>query len=134
MNGWVFAGVTIGLALFEWLLSHSIASSELIGKKGLVSDVLAALVMVMLGLAFERAGNAGQLQCDVPEGLLESLSMLKSSVEGCREHAEEITTLGKMIRTTLGMNSVIAALVLYAVFEVARRLFLYWIARSARAR
>jgi large-conductance mechanosensitive channel len=104
------------LALFEWLLSWSVASSPLVDQKGFVSDVLAAMVMVVIGGAFEMVGNHIAWQCRIP------MQLIGTDMTGCVNYGESVMSFGEMVKTTLGMNSVLAAVLFYFLVTYAPRL------------
>ncbi len=110
MSIFAFILISIGLAIFEWLLSWSIASSPLVGEKGFGSDVLAAMVMVVIGGAYEMVGNHIAWQCRIP------MQLIGTDMTECIKYGESVMSFGEMIKTTLGINSVLAAILLYVLF------------------
>ncbi|VVP27018.1 hypothetical protein PS903_04058 [Pseudomonas fluorescens] len=118
MSLWLFWGVTAVLALLEWLGSCAFAAGLYSGKKGLMSDLLAATVMVVFGLVFELVGNSLKIKCVMPQSLIELIPTLQADVSKCLADSKEVVSFGEMLTTTLGMNSVLAALVLYSALKL----------------
>lgn len=118
MSFWMFCAATVVLALLEWLGSWCFALAVPGLNKGLISDLFAATVMVIVGLAFGRVGSVVEFQCTLPDSLSEDFSSLQTDMRGCQEYGASIVSFGDMIKSTFGMNSVIAALVLYFALKV----------------
>ncbi len=108
-----FIVVTIALTLMELLLSWSVALQWLNGRKGLASDLIAAIMMVIAGTAFEMTGTTIKMQCTLPQDFLASFPSFEADQKDCQQYAEQVISFGAMVKSTLGMNSVVAALVLY---------------------
>jgi hypothetical protein len=52
-------------------MSWAISTSPLVGEKGLGSNLLAAMGMLIIGTAFEVAGNHVSWRCRIPMNLSE---------------------------------------------------------------
>jgi hypothetical protein len=127
MISWAFIIVSIGIALIEWLLSLCVAAHSLVGKKGFVSDVVAAIAMLVIGSAFEMVGRTVKLKCTIPNEALTTFEFLKSDMEECKEYGDQVMSFGQMVGSTVGINSVIAALILYFAING-----LFWLVRRFR--
>lgn len=125
MSFWSFWGLTAVLAFMEWLGSWCIAL-KLSGQKGLISDLIAATVMVIIGLVFGSTGQVIMLQCTIPESLGEELDILRADLQDCRDYGAEVISFGDMLKSTFGMNSIIAALLLYFILKAAYYGFRKW--------
>jgi hypothetical protein len=132
MSFWMFWAVTAVLALMEWLGSWCFALAVPGLNKGLISDLCAATVMVIVGSVFGTVGNVVKFQCALPSSLSESFSSIQTDMRECQEFGENIVTFGDMIKSTFGMNSVIAALVLYFAFKAGGYLLGKFLDRRAR--
>lgn len=134
MSFLAFIVVTIGLAAMEWLLSLSIAVGLGTGNKGLTTDLIAAMMMVIAGTAFEMTGTTVRMQCLLPPEAFEVFPGIEADQKECQQYAEQIMSFGAMLKSTLGMNSVVAALVLYFAAKGAMWLINYHVAKRSTIR
>ena len=113
------------LAVFELALSYSIASSPLIEKKGLGSDILAAMCMVVIGVAFEATGDHISWRCKLP------MDAVGIDLSECVNYGNEVASFGEAVKTTMGINAVLFAILLYFLLKLAKFLIgLYFQRRS----
>ncbi|MFG0268797.1 hypothetical protein [Pseudomonas sp. zjy_14] len=132
MSSFMFWAVTAALALMEWLGSWCFALSVPGLKKGLISDLFAATVMVVVGSVFGTVGGVIKFQCTLPSSMSEGFSLIQKDMQECKEYGENIVTFGDMVKSTFGMNSVIAALVLYFAFKIGAYLLSKFLERRAK--
>ena len=127
-----FIGVTIALAVLEWVISYFIAFQTGGAGRGLRSDVLAAMIMLVIGGLFKLAGAYSALPCELYAKVVEEKQRLINVAE-CIAPGKEMENFGDMFMSTLGMNAVVAAVVLFIIFDKIIP-WLFWRYWSAKAR
>mgnify|MGYP001762818991 FL=1 len=101
----------IFLAIFEFILSLLIAL-KIDSEKNIVSDIVAAMIMVVIGGVYETAGYHILMPCQK----LRDTGV--ANPKDCIEFGQTVMSFGETLRTTMGMNSVVAAIVFYAVIKL----------------
>jgi hypothetical protein len=114
---WFFWGATAFFMLFELVLSYAFAESPLMPKQGLVTDIAAAASIWALSFLVYLTAAATKTDCD-------SWGQLPGfDINGCLGYTEKVYTLGDVLNSTIGLNPIIAATVLYFLFKLAPFMF-----------
>ncbi len=90
----------------------TIIGLKISGEKNIGSDLIAAIVMVVIGTAYETVG----FNILRPAQKIQELGVANPSES--LELGRDLVSFGETIQTTMGMNAVLAALVFYAVIKI----------------
>jgi len=105
----LFWGATALFFVLEYMLSRAIASRSFSPQQGLVTDVAAAVLMLLLAVGLLAFADLLEVKCSYYGSVFSDFDS-----EQCIDQvANKVVTLGDVLRTTLGMNPVFAAIGLY---------------------
>jgi len=105
----LFWGATALFFVLEYILSRAIAEIEIFPEQGLVTDISAAVLMLLLAVGLLAFADLLEVKCSYYGSVLSDFN----SAQCIDQVVNKVVTLGDVLRTTLGMNPVFAAIWFY---------------------